>query len=116
MNPAQRGSGFLRDPRSQSWIMFSSGTDGELEIYDYHVQSPMAGSSLTSIPVHSNVVRRLRSLKSADQTWDDFLMDMADDYVPPGWYDEIERRRGPGADIPMDQVLQRSRELHRKGA
>ncbi len=96
--------------------MIQEGTDWELLIYDYHVRSRMAESSLTSIPVHSNVVRRLRSLKSADQTWDDFLMDMADDYVPPGWYDEIERRRGPGVDIPMDQVLQRSRELLRKGA
>lgn len=75
----------------------------------------MASQSLTSIPVHSNVVRRLRSLKSADQTWDDFLMDMADDYIPPGWYDEIERRRGPGHDVPMAKVLQRSRNLASKG-
>ena len=75
----------------------------------------MAGGSLTSIPVHSDVVSRLRSLKSADQTWDEFLSDMADDYVPPGWYDEIERRRGSGVDIPMEEVLSRSRELARKG-
>jgi hypothetical protein len=75
----------------------------------------MASSPLTSIPVHSSVVRRLRSLKSADQTWDEFLTDMADDYVPPGWYDEIERRRGPGIDVPMDQVLRQSRRLAASG-
>lgn len=75
----------------------------------------MGGGALTSIPVHSDVVSRLKSLKSADQTWDEFLMDMADDYIPPGWYDEIERRRGPGVDIPMGQLMQRSRELASKG-
>ncbi len=74
----------------------------------------MTGSSRTSIPVDSNVMRRLRSLKSADQTWDVFLMDMADDYVPLGWYAEIELRRGVGVDIPMDQVLQQSRGIQRK--
>ncbi len=75
----------------------------------------MANSTLTSIPVHSNVVRRLRSIKSADQTWDDFLMDMADDYAPPGWYAELDRRRGPGVDVPMKDVIRRSRELAAKG-
>lgn len=75
----------------------------------------MAGQSLTSIPVHSDVVRRLRTLKSADQTWDDFLMDMADDYVPPGWYAEVERRRGPGTDLPLKSLLKRSRELASAG-
>jgi len=75
----------------------------------------MAASPLTSIPVHADVVRRLRSLKSADQTWDEFLMDMADDYVPPGWYDEIERRRGPGVDVPMGEVLRQSRQRAAKG-
>lgn len=75
----------------------------------------MATQTITSIPVHSHVVRRLRSLKSADQTWDEFLMDMADDYVPPGWYAEIERRRGPGEDIPMRVLLRRSRALAATG-
>lgn len=75
----------------------------------------MGSSPLTSIPVHSDVVRRLRTLKSADQTWDQFLMDMADDYVPPGWYEEIERRRGPGLDVPMEDVLRKSRRLAAKG-
>lgn len=83
-------------------------------MYGHQVLSNMASHSLTSIPVHSDVVQRLRTLKSADQTWDDFLMDMADDYVPPGWYSEIERRRGPGVDIPMEDVLRRSRQLAKK--
>lgn len=79
----------------------------------YH--QTMASQVLTSIPVHSHVVRRLKSLKAADQTWDDFLMDMAEDYVPSGWYAEIDRRRRRGEDVPMEQVLRRSQSLARKG-
>ena len=75
----------------------------------------MAGGSITSIPVHSEVVRRLRSLKSADQTWDDFLMDLADDYVPSRWYSEVERRSGAGEDVSVGSVIRRSRELALKG-
>jgi hypothetical protein len=75
----------------------------------------MASNPLTSIPVHADVVRRLRTLKTADQTWDDFLREMAEDYVPPGWYEEMERRRRVGQDIPGTGVLRRSRELARRG-
>jgi hypothetical protein len=75
----------------------------------------MASNHLTSIPVHADVVRRLRTLKTADQTWDDFLSEMAEDYVPPGWYGEMERRRQSGEDIPAAVVLRRSRELARRG-
>ena len=42
----------------------------------------MAANPLTTIPVHAAVVNRLRTLKTADQTWDDLLSDMAEDYVP----------------------------------
>ena len=75
----------------------------------------MASNPLTSIPVHSDVVRRLRSLKTADQTWDDFLLDMAEDHVPPGWYAELERRRAAGVDISGSEVLRRSRAKARSG-
>jgi hypothetical protein len=75
----------------------------------------MASNPLTSIPVHSDVVRRLRSLKTADQTWDDFLSEMADDHVPPGWYAELERRREGGLDIPGPEVLRRSKAKARSG-
>lgn len=75
----------------------------------------MATDALSSIPVHSSVIRRLRSLKTANQTWDDFLLDMAEDYAPEAWYSEIERRRSEGVDVPGEKVIQRSRELARKG-
>lgn len=75
----------------------------------------MAADTLTSIPVHSEVVRRLRALKTADQTWDTFLIEMAADYVPPGWYHEMERRRKEGEDVPGSTVIQRSRKLAKRG-
>ena len=75
----------------------------------------MATERLTTIPVHSNVVRQLRSLKTADQTWDDFLLDMAEDYTPPGWYAEMERRRQSGIDVDGADVIERSRQQTRRG-
>jgi hypothetical protein len=75
----------------------------------------MVSNPLTSIPVHADVVRRLRSLKTADQTWDTFLTEMAEDYVPPGWYGEMERRRSVGEDAAGPIVLVRSRKLAARG-
>lgn len=48
--------------------------------------------SVTSIPVHQSTVRALRGVKSADQTWDDFLMALADDYISPALRRELDRR------------------------
>ena len=48
--------------------------------------------SATSIPVHQSTLRALRSAKSADQTWDDFLLALADDYIPPPLKRELDRR------------------------
>lgn len=75
----------------------------------------MASNPLTSIPVHSDTVRRLRSLKTADQTWDALLSEMADDYVPTAWYELMERRRSAGRDVPGEQVLARSRRRALRG-
>ena len=33
----------------------------------------------TSIPIHHSTLRALRGVKTADQTWDDFLLALADD-------------------------------------
>lgn len=79
----------------------------------YH--NAMAANSVTTIPVHSDVLRRLRTLKTADQTWDEFLLEMARDYVPPGWYAEMERRRQEGVDIASAKVFSRSHRLARQG-
>jgi len=75
----------------------------------------MATGTLTTIPVHAEVLRRLRTLKTADQTWDTFLLEMAEDYTPPGWYAELERRRVQGADIEGREVIRKSRAMARHG-
>jgi hypothetical protein len=65
--------------------------------------------------VHSETIRRLRSLKTADQTWDALLSEMAEDYVPTAWYDQMERRRSAGRDVPGERVLATSRRRARRG-
>lgn len=79
---------------------------------DHHVPSIMAGSKgVTSITVHTEVLEKLQDRKTANQTWDDFLLALLEDYVPRSWVEELERRaRDPVAkDVPGDEVLRRSR-------
>ncbi len=53
----------------------------------------MASSdSVTSIPVHRSTLAALRSAKSTDQTWDDFLLALADGYIAPALKRELDRR------------------------
>lgn len=70
----------------------------------------MSSNPITSIPVHADVVRRLRALKTADQTWDDFLQEMAEEYVPHSWVEEMERRATETADqdVPGEEVFRSS--------
>lgn len=46
----------------------------------------------SSIPVHRSTIRALQGVKTADQTWDDFLMSLADDYISPSLRRELDRR------------------------
>lgn len=48
--------------------------------------------SVTSIPVHQSTLRALRGAKMADQTWDDFLLALADDYIAPALKVDLDRR------------------------
>ena len=47
---------------------------------------------VSSIPVHRTTIRALQGVKTADQTWDDFLMALADDYLSPSLRNELDRR------------------------
>ncbi|NNN17767.1 MAG: hypothetical protein HKL79_05355 [Thermoplasmata archaeon] len=47
---------------------------------------------VTSIPVHQSTLRTLRGAKMADQTWDDFLLALADDYISPTLKADLDRR------------------------
>ena len=49
-------------------------------------------SEFTSIPIHQSTLLSLRGVKTADQTWDDFLLALADDYLSPAFRRELDRR------------------------
>ena len=70
-----------------------------------------SAKGLTSITLHNDVLHRLQDLKTANQTWDDFLLELARDYVPRAWVEELERRAQDPVerDIPGDRVMRRSR-------
>ena len=75
----------------------------------------MSVNPMTSIPVHSDVLRHLRERKTGGKTWDQFLLELAEDYDPPGWIAEMERRRKHGRDVPGDSVLRFHAKLRRQG-
>lgn len=54
----------------------------------------------TSIPVHRSTLRALRGVKTAEQTWDDFLMALADDYISPVLKRELDRRLATEEVVP----------------
>jgi hypothetical protein len=70
---------------------------------------------MTSIPVHSDVLRRLQVRKTGGKTWDEFLLDLVEDYDPPEWIAEMERRRRRGRDVSGASIERLHEELRRKG-
>jgi hypothetical protein len=70
---------------------------------------------MTSIPVHTDVLRRLQARKMGDKTWDEFLLDLAEDYDPPEWIEEMERRRGRGRDVSSATIERLHEALKRRG-
>lgn len=55
---------------------------------------------VSSIPVHRSTIRALQGVKTADQTWDDFLMALADDYLSPSLRRELDRRLSSEEVVP----------------
>ena len=78
----------------------------------------MAGSdAVTSIPVHQSTLRALRGAKMADQTWDDFLLALADDYIAPSLRRDLDRRLGTekvvsGSEMKAEYTKSRKRRGH----
>lgn len=56
--------------------------------------------SFTSIPIHQSTLNALRGVKTAEQTWDDFLLALADDYLSPVLRRELDRRIATEEIIP----------------
>jgi hypothetical protein len=75
----------------------------------------MSANPMTSIPVHADVLRRLQVRKTGGKTWDEFLLDLVEDYDPPEWIAEMERRRHRGRDVPGASIQRLHEDLQRLG-
>jgi hypothetical protein len=51
-----------------------------------------ATDAITSIPLHRSTLRVLQRVKSAAETWDEFLISVTDDYLSPSLRAELDRR------------------------
>ncbi len=51
-----------------------------------------ASDALTSIPLHQSTLRVLQRVKSAAETWDEFLINVTDDYLSPSLRAELDTR------------------------
>jgi hypothetical protein len=51
-----------------------------------------ATDSITSIPLHQSTLRVPQRVKSAAETWDEFLLDLTDDYLSPALRTELDLR------------------------
>jgi hypothetical protein len=60
--------------------------------------------SVTSIRVHQSTLRALKGAKAADQTWDDFLLSLADGVVPLTLRVELDRRLKAERIIPGTEM------------
>ncbi len=75
----------------------------------------MSKGRMTSIPIHSEVLQELQAKKTGAKTWDQFLLELLDDYDPPEWLAELEERRKKGRWLPAGELDRVHEELLRKG-
>jgi hypothetical protein len=75
----------------------------------------MSASKMTSIPVRSEVLQELRVRKTGGKTWDEFLLELLEEYDPPEWLAELERRRKKGRWLPAGELERVHEGLRRRG-
>lgn len=106
-------------PSDRPGRAFSDGRQRTIYIM-MTISSVMAEiDAVTSIPVHQSTLRALRGAKMADQTWDDFLLALADDYLAPSQRAELDRRLKTekivrGADMKAEFLEWRKRRARSK--
>jgi hypothetical protein len=71
---------------------------------------------VTSIPVHQSTLRALRGTKMADQTWDDFLLALADDFISPSMRADLDRRLRTEPIIPGAEMKKEFADWRRRSA
>ena len=75
----------------------------------------MSTGRMTSIPVHSEVLQELQARKTGGSTWDEFLLELLEEYDPPEWLAELERRRKGGRWLPAGELDRIHERLVRRG-
>lgn len=70
---------------------------------------------LTSIPLHRSTLDVLQRVKSAAETWDDFLMSLTDDYLSPALKAELDKRLETHKIVPGAVAKQEFEESRRRG-
>ncbi len=70
---------------------------------------------MTSIPVHADVLHELQNRKVGSKTWDEFLLELLEDYDPPEWLAELEERRKKGRWLPSGELERVHEGLGRRG-
>ncbi len=75
----------------------------------------MSASRMTSIPLHTDVLRELQARKTGGKTWDEFLLELLEEFDPPEWLAELEARRKTGRWLATGQLDRVHDRLRRQG-
>lgn len=51
-----------------------------------------ASDPITSIPVHRSTLKILQRIKNSAETWDEFLLELSDDFISPSLRVELDER------------------------
>jgi hypothetical protein len=70
--------------------------------------------SVTSIPIHRSTLLVLQRVKSAAETWDEFLMAVTDDFISPSLRAELDRRLISDGIVPGPVAQAEFRERRRR--
>ena len=73
-----------------------------------------AADAVTSIPVHRSTLRVLQQVKSAAETWDEFLITITDDYLSPSLRSELNRRLKADRVVTGEEASRVFREQRRR--
>ncbi len=80
----------------------------------YMIKMMATSDPLTSIPVHRSTLRVLQRVKSAAETWDEFLEALTDDYISPSLRSELDKRLTREGIVPGPTAKKEFAELRRR--
>lgn len=98
-----------------SSLLLPSDTLGTIEVAIETLTGAMSVDRLTSIPVDSRGLQELRARKAGDETWDEFLLELLEEYDPPEWLADLETRRREGRWLPAGELERVHEQLKLRG-